>query len=193
MREILRGQRVRLAIGAMVIGQMVMTLLMVITPLHMSQHAYDTKAISWVIMAHTLGMFGLSSLTGRLIDRLGSVPTIGLGAGILIVSGLMIPLGTGFWLLVSSLFLLGLGWNFTFIAGSSLLSDALAANERGRVQGTNEMLVALASGAGSLGTGTAFAFGGIIAVSAIGLASTLVLVAGAVWVQGRTPLPALGD
>ncbi len=193
VREILRGQRVRLAIGAMVIGQMVMTLLMVITPLHMSQHAYDTKAISWVIMAHTLGMFGLSSLTGRLIDRLGAVPIIGLGAAILIVSGLMIPLGTGFWLLVSSLFLLGLGWNFTFIAGSSLLSDALAANERGRVQGTNEMLVALASGAGSLGTGTAFAFGGIIAVSAIGLASTLVLVAGTVWVQGRAHLPALGD
>ncbi len=105
----------------------------------------------------------------------------------------MIPLGTGFWLLVSSLFLLGLGWNLCFIAGSSLLSDALAANERGRVQGTNEMLVALASGAGSLGTGTAFAFGGIIGVSAIGLAATLVLVTGVVWVQGRTPLPAVGD
>ncbi|MBP7960458.1 MAG: MFS transporter [Caldilineaceae bacterium] len=193
VREILGGSRVRLAIGAMVIGQMVMTLLMVITPLHMSQHAYDTQAISWVIMAHTLGMFGLSSLTGRMIDRLGPVPTIGLGAGILIVSGLMIPLGTGFWLLVSSLFLLGLGWNLCFIAGSSLLSDALAANERGRVQGTNEMLVALASGAGSLGTGTAFAFGGIIGVSAIGLAATLVLVTGVVWVQGRTPLPAVGD
>jgi MFS family permease len=193
VREILGGSRVRLAIGSMVIGQMVMTMLMVITPLHMSQHAYDTQAISWVIMAHTLGMFGLSSLTGRMIDRLGSVPIIGLGAVILIVSGLMIPLGTGFWLLVSSLFLLGLGWNLCFIAGSSLLTDALAANERGRVQGTNEMLVALASGAGSLGTGTAFAFGGIIGVSAIGLASTLVLVAGAVWVQGRVRLPALGD
>ena len=190
VREILRGRQVRLAIAAMVIGQLVMTLLMVITPLHMSRNAYDTQAISWVIMAHTLGMFGLSSVTGRLVGRLGSVPMIVIGSGILIVAGLMTPVGTGFWLLATSLFLLGLGWNVCFIAGSSLLSDALAANERGRVQGTNEMLVALASGAGSLGTGTAFAFGGIVAVSAIGLAFTLALVAGAFWARGRpTPAP----
>ncbi|MCB0089148.1 MAG: hypothetical protein KDE54_14655, partial [Caldilineaceae bacterium] len=85
-----------------------------------------------------------------------------------------------------ALFLLGLGWNFCFIAGSSLLADALAPNERGKAQGANEMLVALASGVGSAGTGVAFAQGGIVVVSAIGLGFSLLLIAATMWVTRRT-------
>jgi YVTN family beta-propeller protein len=70
------------------------------------------------------------------------------------------------------LFVLGLGWNFCFVAGSTLLSNQLHYDERGRVQGTNELLISLASGAGSLLTGVIFAGGGMLRVGAVGLALT---------------------
>lgn len=184
---------VLVALAAMIIGQLVMTLLMVITPLYMRHHDHTTGAISLVIMAHTLGMFGLSALTGWLIDKLGRAPMIFLGALVLMVAALLAPISTEIPLLATSLFLLGLGWNFTFIAGSSLLSDALESHERGRVQGTSEALVALASGAGSLGTGGVFAVGGIGAVAAVGLAFSLVLIAWAFWIGRRQSRVVAGE
>ncbi len=185
LRQIFGQEMVLVALAAMVIGQLVMTLLMVITPLHMRYNDHTTGEISIVIMAHTLGMFGLSALTGWLIDKLGRAPMIVLGALVLIISALLAPISPDVPLLATSLFLLGLGWNFTFIAGSSLLSDALESHERGRIQGVSEALVALASGAGSLGTGGVFAVGGMTAVAAVGLAFSLVLIGWAFWVNHR--------
>ncbi|MCB0140251.1 MAG: MFS transporter [Caldilineaceae bacterium] len=184
--EIFAGSLVRLAIGAMVIGQLVMTLIMVITPLYMHHHNHGAGPISGVIMAHTLGMFGLSTVTSKLIERFGRTNMIYLGAGVLALSAILTPISLNAWALGVALFLLGLGWNFCFIAGSSLLADALAPNERGKAQGANEMLVALASGVGSAGTGVAFAQGGIVVVSAIGLGFSLLLIAATMWVTRRT-------
>lgn len=181
LTTIFANRTVQLAVAAMVVGQLVMTLIMVITPLHMDYQAHSTRAISLVIMAHTLGMFGLSGVTGWLIDRYGRVAMIVAGAAVLVVSAVMTPLVESVFMLGVALFLLGLGWNFCYIAGSSLLSDALRQAERGRAQGAAEVLVALASGTGSASTGSVFAFGGITAVSAVGLAITLALVALLAW------------
>lgn len=181
LTHIFNNPLVLLAVAAMVVGQLVMTLVMVITPLHMDHHNHSTQAISLVIMAHTLGMFGLSSVTGWLIDRFGRLAMIVAGALLLASATLLAPLAPEMPLLAFALFLLGLGWNFCFLAGSSLLSDALAAGERGRVQGASEMMVALASGVGSLGTGAVFARGGMAAVSAVGLTFALALVAAYAW------------
>lgn len=188
--EIFRKPTLRLALASLVIGQLVMTMIMVITPLHMTHHAHGLEDVSWVLMGHTLGMFGLAPLTGWLIDRLGRFTMIMAGGLVLVVASLMTPLSSGVLYLMVALFLLGLGWNFTFIAGSSLMSESLAANERGRAQGFSESLVALASGAGSLGTGAAFAFGGIVLVAAIGLACSLAFMAGALWAAQRLELAA---
>jgi MFS family permease len=170
-----------LAVAAMLIGQLVMTLLMVITPLDMSHHNHDDKAISWVIMAHTLGMFGLSGATGWLIDRFGRTVIILGGVMLLILSSLIAPLSPEVVPLAVALFLLGLGWNFCFIAGSSLLSRQLATEERGRAQGASEMMVALGSGAGSLGAGLLFEVRGMVAVGLTGLVCSLVLMGLLVW------------
>jgi MFS family permease len=166
-----------------------MTLLMVITPLHMSHNLHGAEAISLVIMAHTLGMFGLSSVTGWLIDHFGQTLIILVGAGILALSSVMTPWSPQFFPLALALFLLGLGWNFCFLAGSSLLSAGLASHERGRIQGTSEMFVALASGAASLGTGFLFAWQGIGAVSLVGLLFSLAL--GVLVIVWRRPLPTM--
>jgi MFS family permease len=179
--QIFVDRTVRLGVAAMIIGQFVMTLIMVITPLHMNHHAHGAQAISWVIMAHTLGMYGLSSLTSRLADRFGPVKIIVAGALILGVSAVLTPISNQASRLACSLFLLGLGWNFCFIAGSALFFSGLLPAERGRAQGASEMLVALAAGMGGLGTGAVFAEAGIVAVSAMGLAFSLVLIVASVW------------
>ena len=186
LRQIFSDGTVRLSVAAMVIGQLVMTLTMVITPLHMAHHAHGTKAISWVIMAHTLGMFGLSSMTSRLSDYFGRVRIVIAGALVLAVSAVLTPISNQLPMLAFALFLLGLGWNFCFIAGSALLSGAVLPFERGRAQGITEMMVSLAAATGSLGTGTVFAEGGIVAVSAIGLGFSLALMGWAIrWIKTR--------
>ncbi len=179
--QIFVDRTVRLGVVAMIIGQFVMTLIMVITPLHMNHHAHGAQAISWVIMAHTLGMYGLSSLTSRLAGRFGPVKIIVAGALILGISAVLTPISNQASRLACSLFLLGLGWNFCFIAGSALFFSGLLPAERGRAQGASEMLVALAAGMGGLGTGAVFAEAGIVAVSAMGLVFSLVLIVASVW------------
>jgi MFS family permease len=175
LRVIFSTPQVQVAIAAMLIGQFVMVLLMGITPLHMKNHSHSLGEISVVFMAHTLGMFGLSSMTGYLIDRFGRVNMIVGGAVVLILSAVLAPLSTETYALVIALFLLGLGWNFCYIGGSSLLSDALTSAERGKAQGMNEAMVALASGAASLSSGFIFDAGGYLAVSIIGLIFVLIL------------------
>lgn len=182
LRQIFGNSYAILAIAAMTIGQLVMVMLMVITPVHMNHHDHGTQAISWIIMAHTLGMFGLSGLTGGLISRFGRLTMIAAGACILIVACFLAPVSTDLPLLALSLFLLGLGWNFAFVAGSSLLSAQLFPIERGRAQGAGEMSVAIGAGLGSLASGVIFARGDILAVSIIGLAFSLTLVGMVLWV-----------
>lgn len=194
LSEIFAGSLVRLAVLAMVVGQLVMTVLMVITPLHMSHQDHSVTSISWVITSHTMGMFALSSVTGWLIDRTGRVTMVLTGGAVLVLAAVMTVLLQSVFMLALALFLLGLGWNFTFIAGSSLLADALRPAEKGRAQGASEIFVALASGAGSLTTGVLFEMRGITAVSLLGIVLSLLLVVYSIWVGRQTAVvPALGD
>ncbi len=185
MSEIFAHPTLRLALAAMVIGQFVMTFIMSITALHMEHHGHDMQAISWVLMAHTLGMFGLAVVTGWLIQRIGQVNMILAGGAVLVLSAVLTPLSPDFMPLAVALFLLGLGWNFCFIAGSSLLSNSLAAHERVRAQGFGETFVSVASGAASLGSAVMFAYGGIVLVCVIGLGFSLIFMASTVWTTQR--------
>ncbi len=187
LRHIFRQPGVILATASLIIGQLVMTMIMIITPLYMNRNDHSNQAISMVIMAHTLGMFGLSGVTGWLIDRYGRIPLIIAGSVVLAASALLAPLSTNVIVLALALFLLGLGWNFSFVAGSSLLSNSLSTNERGRAQGTSDMMVALASGLAGLLAGLIFDWGSIIAVAAVSLAFSLSLLGILFWyrVYGR--------
>ncbi len=175
LSDIFANPKVQLALLSMILSYFVMGFLMVITPLHMDHHHHGTQAISGVIMAHTLGMFGLSWFTGWLIDRYGRITIVYAGAAILILSCILAPLSLQVPILGLALFMLGLGWNFGFVAGSSLLSDALAAEERARVQGLTEGIVALTAGLASFSVGYVFHFGGYLLVSVIGFVLSLVL------------------
>jgi MFS family permease len=188
LRILLLVPKVQLALGALLVSQTVMVVLMVMTPLHMDHQHHGRDSISFVIAMHTLGMFGLSAVTGYLIDRFGRVAMLLAGAVILIASALLAPLSTNVTILAIALFLLGLGWNFGYVAGSTLLADALQGRERTRVQGVSDALVFLMAGFGSLAAGPLFANGGFAAVSTAGLILTLGLIAMIFWF-GRIDAP----
>jgi MFS family permease len=164
-QEVLKYSSARLAIGAMVFSRLAMVSVMTVTAVHMHGHQHEIGSISWVIMAHTLGMFGLSFVTGWLADRLGRATMIVAGGLILALACLMAPLSTGVAWLALALFLLGLGWNFCFVAGSALLDDILRPPEKGRLQGMTETMINVASGVGSMSSGLTFAALGFAAMS----------------------------
>ena len=62
MRDILRRPAVMVALVAMIVGQVVMVVIMAMTPVHMSEHGHDLTAVGIVISAHVLGMFALTRL-----------------------------------------------------------------------------------------------------------------------------------
>jgi MFS family permease len=159
---------VRLAIGAMVLGQTVMVLVMVITSLHMRINLHPLREVSFVISGHTFGMYAFSVFTGKLADRWGRGTTIAAGSLLLLLSCLAAPLSTELRPLIFSLFFLGLGWNLCFVAGSALLSDQLAASERCRMQGFNDLLVGLPSAIAGLSSGLIFASAGYQGMAWIG-------------------------
>jgi MFS family permease len=147
----------------------------------MHNHNHGLDDVSLVIMAHTLGMFGLSIVNGALIDRLGRKAAIGAGAILLLCGSLLAPTSLMTAWLALALFLVGLGWNLCYIAGSSLLSDALAPAERGRVQGASELMVNLASASGSLGSGVILAYFGYTTLRLVGAILALAPLGALAW------------
>ena len=174
LQEILQQPAPLAAMAVMVAGQMVMVMLMVITSLHMKGHNHALTDISLVISAHTFGMFAFSIFSGQLSDRWGRGPVILVGIGTLILACLLAPLSSEVVPLAVSLFLLGLGWNFCFVGGSSLLSDHLSPLERARTQGFNDLLIGLASALGSVGSGVVFAIAGYGVMGLFGILVALV-------------------
>ncbi len=184
--EILRQPAALTAVVAMALGQMVMVLVMVITSLHMRDHQHALGAISLVLSSHTLGMFAFSILSGRLADRFGRGPVILIGSGTLILACLAATISPDVLPLGVALFLLGLGWNFCFVAGSALLADQLAPAERSRMQGFSDLLVGLSSAIGSLSSGLIFAAVGYNMMAYISAAAAFIpLAIVAIWMQRK--------
>ncbi|NBO08867.1 MAG: MFS transporter, partial [Actinobacteria bacterium] len=154
-----------IALAAIVVGHIAMVSIMVMTPVHMRHVDVSLKVIGLVISVHILGMYALSPVMGWLSDRYGRYSVIRLGVVLLLLSALVagtaaaddaISLGIG-------LFLLGLGWSATIVAGSTLLAESLEASDRPAAQGASDLMM---NGAGALGGVVA---GIIIAVASYGV------------------------
>jgi MFS family permease len=137
------------AIAAIAIGHLAMVSVMVMTPVHMAHVDVTLTVIGLVISVHVLGMFAFSPIVGSLSDRLGRVRVIQIGLAILMLSAVI----SGFahaddaYTLGVGLFLLGVGWSCTLIAGSALLSESVADTFKASSQGASDLVMNL-SGAG---------------------------------------------
>lgn len=181
---ILRDSRVAAAMASMVLAQGVMSMLMVISSLHMRQHAHTLGAISAATSSHVLGMFAFSMVSGYLADRWGRGPLIATGGVLLISAGIAATASVAFVPMAAMLLVLGLGWNLCYVGGSALLSDRLHQSERARIQSINDACLTAASAIGSLLSGIVFAEVGF-AVMGIAAAAVALVPLGLGWGQVR--------
>ncbi len=181
-REIFSSPPIVTAMSAMIIGHLVMVMIMVVTSVHMDHHGHSLTNIGAVLSSHTFGMFFFSVLTGVLLDRFGRAPVISAGACILVLAALIAPLSLHLVPLSFSLFLLGLGWNFCFVGGSTMLSDQLKPAERGKVQGVNDLLIGGIAATASLVSGFVFASFGYSVMAIVGaILAALLLMRVVIW------------
>lgn len=149
LRLIVRQPTFVLALAAAAIAYAIMMLVMTATPLAMRARGFGMPEVALVMQWHVLGMFAPSFFSGILLARLGILRLLLLGCLLLAGCSLVALLGASlghFWL---ALVLLGIGWNFLFVGGSTLLTTVHRDSERGKVQGVNDLsifsLVALGS------------------------------------------------
>lgn len=171
--QALHEPAVFVALISMACGQAAMALMMSSISVHMYDHNHGLGDISTVISAHVLGMFAFSPLVGQLTDRIGRRAVIIIGALVLMAGCVIAPLSLNTPLISLALFFVGLGWSGCFVAGSTLLTDALGLAERARLQGANDTVVNIASAAGSLGSGLLLAAVGFTLLSVVGFTVAL--------------------
>lgn len=179
--DIFRDPQVLASIGAMVIAHGVMVMVMQITSLHMRHDHHPVNHIAWVFSSHVFGMFAFSIFSGQLIDRWGKKPMLTLGAVILLASCLSAPLSPHVVPIAAALFLLGLGWNFCYVAGSAMLSSSLTPKEKAKTQGINDLLIGLTAAFGSFVGGPLFGAYGYTTIGLIGAVFSAMLLGVVLW------------
>lgn len=160
LKEIIKNKDSILAILASSTAFAVMGMSMTVTPIamHSVGHSLDSSAI--VIQWHVLGMFLPSFFTGILIQKFGVYRVIILGLLFLFLYIIIALKGTGFTHFVSALFIVGLGWNFLFIGGSSLLTKVYRPEEKEKMQAFHDFTVFIVISISSFFAGSLFNYWG---------------------------------
>ncbi|MDA2979118.1 MAG: MFS transporter [Actinomycetota bacterium] len=155
LSALLSSRLVQLSIAAIVVSQVVMVLVMVMTPIHVRANDGGLSTIGWIMMAHTLGMFAIAPITGWLISRVGAKRMIAVAVGVFLVACGLAATATSASTLVllPSLFLLGVAWNFGFVSGSTLLQTGLSVSNRIKLQGFADATAWLSSAAAAAASG----------------------------------------
>ncbi len=172
------------ALGAM-LGYGSMNLIMVSTPTAMIACGFVMADAASVIQWHVLGMYLPSFFSGHLIRRFGATRVMGCGAAIVMGCAIINLTGLAYAHFLSSLVLLGLGWNFLYVGGSTLVTEAYRRGERARVLGLNEVMVTGMTAVTALSSGALFAEAGWVALNMTVLPPLLALMAAIVWFGAR--------
>ncbi len=141
LTQLLRTPRIAVAIIVAMVSYSLMNLVMTSTPLAVVGCGFQISDASNIVTGHVLAMFAPSFFTGHLIARFGVERIMGLGLVILGVAGAVGLMGVELTNFYVALVLLGLGWNFGFIGATTMLASAHTPNERGVIQGVNDMIV----------------------------------------------------
>ncbi|MBP2392639.1 MFS transporter [Aeromicrobium fastidiosum] len=139
----------------------VMVSVMALTPVHMEDHGASLEIIGLTISLHIAGMYALSPVMGWLADGWGHDRTILLGQSILLVATAVAgTAGSSQVQITVGLFLLGLGWSASVIAGAAALTTSIAPENRPVVQGLSDLVMNLAGALGGLLAGLVVALSG---------------------------------
>jgi MFS family permease len=183
--EIMRQPVFIVAVLGAMVGYAVMNLVMTAGPLAMIACSIPYASTIFVVEWHIIGMFAPSFFTGSLIQRFG-VLNIML-AGVVLLFGSVAAAVTGisfvhFW---TSLFLLGIGWNFLFVGGTTLLTESYTAAEKAKTQGMNDFLVFGSVAVASLSSGGLLHFFGWNAVNLGAVPFLFLTGAATLWLMAR--------
>jgi MFS family permease len=172
---ILGDVRVQLALATLTISQFVMISTTSTSPVYLHDQGYHVQTIGLAVSLHLGGMYVASPLSGLLCDRFGRLTMIGVGALVLVGAVLLAGLapGTDRVLVILALALNGVGWNFAFVAGSALLTDALSPAERASTQGLADLAMGLMGAFGSAAGGMILGSWGFTVLNALGAALVL--------------------
>lgn len=174
--DVLRRPRFLVALGSAAIGYGVMSFVMTATPLAMHDmmgHSLgDTK---WVIQSHIMAMFLPSLFTGELIRKFGERTIIFIGLLAYLATTAIAYSGVEVFHYWWALVLLGVGWNFLFIGGTTLLTQAYQPHEKFRVQAVNDLTVFVFQALSSLSAGVFLFLGGWASIVTLSLVPTALL------------------
>jgi len=166
------------AVLAGALGYGIMNLLMTATPLAMDFCSHPFSAAAFVIEWHVVGMYAPGFFTGSLIKRFGTLRVIGAGVAMMVACVVVAVSGVAIWQFLAALVLLGVGWNFMYTGGTTLLTEAYAPSEKAKTQGLNDAIIFAVMAASSFSSGalvTAASWGAMN----IGALPLLAVVAGA--------------
>jgi MFS family permease len=160
LREIARQPVFIVAVAACALGYGVMNLLMAATPIAMAQCAHPFSAAALVLEWHVLGMFVPSFFTGHLVRRFGALPVMTVGLLLNFVCVAIALSGVDLMHFLAALFVLGVGWNFLFIGGTTLATEAYRPEERTTAQAGVDFWVYTTMTLTSFGSGALVTTGG---------------------------------
>lgn len=185
MTVIARQPAYRVALASSVFGYAVMTLTMSATPLVMHACGFNFADSASVIQAHIIAMFLPSFFTGHLIARFGVLRIIAAGGLIEACCAFINLTGVEFLhFLVANVFV-GLGWNFTYVGGSTLLTTTYTPAERAKVQASHDFTVYGATATAAALSGVLAAKAGWIVINLAALPLMVAIVASAIWLGMR--------
>jgi MFS family permease len=141
LREIVSQPRYAVALGCGVAGYALMTFVMTGAPLAMVGCGFSSDQATLGISWHVMAMFGPSFFTGRLIHRFGAPAIVASGFVLLIGCAVVAMSGIQLWQFWTALILLGLGWNFSFIGATAIVSQCYTPEEKGRAQGFHDFVL----------------------------------------------------
>jgi MFS family permease len=164
--EFAQQPRFIVAVACGVASFLVMNLLMTSAPLAMVTCNHSVSDAALGIQWHVIGMYAPSFFTGTLVIRYGVSRLMAAGFALIFAAAAVNLLGPGLWNFWISLFLLGVGWNFAFIAATTLLTDCHGPRERNKVQAFNDFLVFGSTAMGSFFSGALLSHWGWAVVNA---------------------------
>ncbi len=145
LRVIFRQPGLMASLGALIVAQGVMAIAMSVVGLEMHHHGQDLGAISVALGVHIVGMFGLSPILGAAVDRFGRLPGLVGGLFVSAIGAVGLVLGPTLATVLPSIFLVGVGWNLAYLAGTARIADATEPDERAASLGALDMAGLLTS------------------------------------------------